>query len=81
MASTLIPGCHVMSDLLTIREKGVIFALLEAQCKVSTSSVMSLQRVQIYNGPIIELFCMYKLLNQCDNHFESQDILLVIAFN
>lgn len=35
MASTLIPGCHVMSDLLTIREKGVIFALLEAQCKVS----------------------------------------------
>lgn len=35
MASTLIPGCHVMSDLLTIREKGVIFALLEAHCKVS----------------------------------------------
>ncbi|XP_044032887.1 neural Wiskott-Aldrich syndrome protein isoform X2 [Siniperca chuatsi] len=33
MASSVIPGCHVMSDLLTIREKGVLFTLLEPQCK------------------------------------------------
>ncbi|XP_071351308.1 actin nucleation-promoting factor WASL [Trachinotus anak] len=34
MASSLIPGCHVMSDLLTIREKGVLFTLLEPHCKL-----------------------------------------------
>lgn len=36
MASSLIPGCQVMSDLLTIREKGVLVTLLEPQSKVSS---------------------------------------------
>ena len=36
MASSLIPGCQVMSDLLTIREKGVISTLLQPQHEVSS---------------------------------------------
>ncbi|XP_056245421.1 actin nucleation-promoting factor WAS [Seriola aureovittata] len=39
MASSLIPGCHVMSDLLTIREKGILFTLLEPQCKLIKTTV------------------------------------------
>ncbi|XP_026162121.1 neural Wiskott-Aldrich syndrome protein [Mastacembelus armatus] len=31
MASSLIPGSHAMSDLLTIREKGVLLTLLQPQ--------------------------------------------------
>lgn len=34
MALGLIPGCHVMSDLLTIREKSLLLALLDPQCQV-----------------------------------------------
>ncbi|XP_041837114.1 neural Wiskott-Aldrich syndrome protein isoform X2 [Melanotaenia boesemani] len=32
MASSLIPGCQVISDLLTIREKGVLITVLEPRC-------------------------------------------------
>ncbi|KAK5912390.1 hypothetical protein CesoFtcFv8_002269 [Champsocephalus esox] len=39
MASGVIPGCHVMSDLLTLREKGVLFTLLHPQCKLIQSTV------------------------------------------
>ncbi|XP_039654104.1 neural Wiskott-Aldrich syndrome protein isoform X1 [Perca fluviatilis] len=39
MASSLISGCHVMSDLLTIREKGVLFTLLGPQCKLIKTTV------------------------------------------
>ncbi|XP_051269809.1 actin nucleation-promoting factor WASL isoform X2 [Dicentrarchus labrax] len=39
MASSLIPGCIVMSDLLTIREKGVLYSLLEPQCKLIKTTV------------------------------------------
>lgn len=34
MALSLITGSQVISDLLTIREKGVLISLLEPQCKV-----------------------------------------------
>lgn len=43
MASRLVPGTQVMSDLLTIREKGILFTLLEPQCKVSSFSFYSFQ--------------------------------------
>lgn len=36
MASSLISGGQVMSDLLTIREKGVLITLLEPQRKVGS---------------------------------------------
>ncbi|XP_018529062.1 actin nucleation-promoting factor WASL-like isoform X2 [Lates calcarifer] len=39
MASSLVPGCHVMSDLLTIRERGILFTLLEPQCKLLKTTV------------------------------------------
>ncbi|XP_067443539.1 actin nucleation-promoting factor WASL isoform X1 [Thunnus thynnus] len=39
MASSLIPGCQVMSDLLTIREKGVISTLLKPQHELIKSTV------------------------------------------
>nr|XP_046239823.1 neural Wiskott-Aldrich syndrome protein [Scatophagus argus] len=39
MASSLTPGCLVMSDLLTIREKGVLFTLLEPQYKLIKTTV------------------------------------------
>ncbi|XP_042354236.1 neural Wiskott-Aldrich syndrome protein [Plectropomus leopardus] len=39
MASSLSPGFHAMSDLLTIREKGVLFTLLEPQCTLIKSAV------------------------------------------
>ncbi|XP_032370327.1 neural Wiskott-Aldrich syndrome protein [Etheostoma spectabile] len=39
MASSLISGCHIMSDLLTIREKGVLFTLLGPQCKLIKTTV------------------------------------------
>ncbi|CAK6955594.1 neural Wiskott-Aldrich syndrome protein isoform X1 [Scomber scombrus] len=39
MASSLISGCQVMSDLLTIREKGVLITLLEPQRKLIKSTV------------------------------------------
>ncbi|XP_042263645.1 neural Wiskott-Aldrich syndrome protein isoform X2 [Thunnus maccoyii] len=39
MASSLIPGCQVMSDLLTIREKGVISTLLQPQHELIKSTV------------------------------------------
>ncbi|XP_049439878.1 neural Wiskott-Aldrich syndrome protein [Epinephelus fuscoguttatus] len=39
MASSLTPGIHAMSDLLTIREKGVLFTLLEPQCMLIKSTV------------------------------------------
>ncbi|XP_063767597.1 actin nucleation-promoting factor WAS [Eleginops maclovinus] len=39
MASGVIPGCQVMSDLLTFREKGVLFTLLHPQCKLIKSTV------------------------------------------
>ncbi|XP_040889316.1 wiskott-Aldrich syndrome protein [Toxotes jaculatrix] len=39
MASSLTPGCHVMSDLLTIREKGVLFSLLQPQSKLIKTTV------------------------------------------
>ncbi|XP_027135455.1 wiskott-Aldrich syndrome protein [Larimichthys crocea] len=42
MASSLIPGCLVMSDLLTIREKGVLFTLLEPHCKLIKTTVAQL---------------------------------------
>ncbi|KAG7231425.1 hypothetical protein INR49_011945 [Caranx melampygus] len=34
MASALVPGCSVMSDLLTIREKGILFTLLPPEWKL-----------------------------------------------
>lgn len=34
MALSLITESQVISDLLTIREKGVLIGLLEPQCKV-----------------------------------------------
>lgn len=63
MASSLIPGCHVMSDLLTIREKGVLFTLLEPQCKVSSVHNCHF-KLTSYNLP--QVVCMYKHLNQCN---------------
>ncbi|XP_029989876.1 neural Wiskott-Aldrich syndrome protein isoform X2 [Sphaeramia orbicularis] len=39
MASGLIPGLQVMSDLLTIREKGVLLSLLGPQCQLIKSTV------------------------------------------
>ncbi|KAM7402044.1 hypothetical protein PAMP_017315 [Pampus punctatissimus] len=39
MASSLIPGCQVMSDLLTIREKGVLLTVLKTKCKLIKSTV------------------------------------------
>ncbi|XP_076598216.1 actin nucleation-promoting factor WAS [Chaetodon auriga] len=39
MASSLVPGCRLMSDLLTIREKGVLCALLQPRCKLIKTTV------------------------------------------
>ncbi|XP_070758276.1 actin nucleation-promoting factor WAS [Enoplosus armatus] len=50
MASNLIPGCHVMSDLLTIREKGVLFTLVEPQCKLIKTTVAQLLEAKETQG-------------------------------
>ncbi|XP_030276796.1 wiskott-Aldrich syndrome protein [Sparus aurata] len=50
MASSLIPGCHVMSDLLTIREKGILFTLLEPHCKLIKTTVAQLLRAKDAEG-------------------------------
>ncbi|XP_028262623.1 neural Wiskott-Aldrich syndrome protein isoform X2 [Parambassis ranga] len=39
MAASLVSGCQAMSDLLTIREKGVLVGLLDPQCKLIKSTV------------------------------------------
>ncbi|XP_071772619.1 actin nucleation-promoting factor WAS isoform X1 [Centroberyx gerrardi] len=39
MASSPESGCQVMSDLLSVREKGVLFTLLGPQCKLVASAV------------------------------------------
>ncbi|KAM8757518.1 actin nucleation-promoting factor WASL [Acanthopagrus schlegelii] len=50
MASSLIPGCHVMSDLLTIREKGILFTLLEPHCKLVKTTVAQVLRAKDAEG-------------------------------
>lgn len=68
MASSLIPGCLVMSDLLTIREKGVLFTLLEPQCKVSSVHYCRFKLISVnYNliNNLPQVVCMHKYLNQC----------------
>ncbi|KAM3621267.1 uncharacterized protein V6R79_008632 [Siganus canaliculatus] len=39
MASSLVPGCLAMTDLLSIREKGVLFTLLDPQYKLIKTTV------------------------------------------
>lgn len=86
MASSLIPGCHVMSDLMTIREKGVLFTLLEPQCTVSSVLYCHFKLISIkYNLTIMYFrrWCMYKHLKQLSvilNHNPLHLETLILIF-
>ncbi|XP_026202644.1 neural Wiskott-Aldrich syndrome protein isoform X2 [Anabas testudineus] len=50
MASSLVPRAQVMSDLLTIREKTVLFTLLEPQCKLIKTTVAQVLEAKDTDG-------------------------------
>lgn len=50
MALSLITGSQVISDLLTIREKGVLISLLEPQCKLIKSTVAQILQAESTPG-------------------------------
>uniref|UniRef100_A0AAQ6ACC0 Si:dkey-197j19.6 n=2 Tax=Amphiprion ocellaris TaxID=80972 RepID=A0AAQ6ACC0_AMPOC len=50
MVSNLIYGSDVMTDLLTIREKGVVIGLLEPHCKLVKSTVAQILQAKDIEG-------------------------------
>ncbi|KAK2862187.1 hypothetical protein Q5P01_001720 [Channa striata] len=58
MAFSLACGAQVMSDLLTIREKGVLFSLLEPQCKLIKSTVAQLLEAKDTEGGSLGWSCL-----------------------
>ncbi|XP_008282022.1 neural Wiskott-Aldrich syndrome protein [Stegastes partitus] len=58
MAFGLIPGCHVMTDLLTIREKGVLISLLEPHCKLMKCTVAQILQAKDIEGESPSWICL-----------------------
>ncbi|XP_069010430.1 actin nucleation-promoting factor WASL [Embiotoca jacksoni] len=59
MAYGSTAGCHVMSDLLTIREKGLLTGLLEPRCKLIKTTVAQILQAEAAEGERPRWSCLH----------------------